>query len=212
MNTNSKILWQAYQKFALPLGGKKIFTPYRINIPFQSNRDKYGKSDPATLVKNAKTLAQASNLDLKKMSEPQIVKFLQDNLLGIDCSGFVYHILNYLLTKTTRTELTSYGFPKASLTNVQLLTSNQMSTPIDEFTSAKPGDLIKLNSSKKIPHVLIILQKEGQVITYAHSSNQTDPQGVHTGEIKSGKFPKDLAGFSYQKNLGDGIRRLKILQ
>ncbi len=199
---------QAYEKFLLPLGGKLIPTPYRINIPYQADRRKYGKSDPQTLVSDTIQIAKEQNFDLGKASIEEIRKFMEQNMLGIDCSGIAYHVLDYLLKKSGKRSMLDNGFPKASATNVAILTSDQFSTPI-EMGNTQPGDLIKLNS-KKASHILIILET-GNNIIYAHSSGITNPTGVHTGQIENGKFPDDLKVFSYNEKAGDGARRLKIV-
>lgn len=208
---HSKILNKAYQQFILSLGKKKILAPYRINIPYQSDRRKYGKSNPKELAKNTIEIALEQNFDLEKASVEEIRKFMVDNQLGIDCSGFVYHLLDNLLKQTNKGSMEKIGFPKASKTNVALLTSEEFSLPVADFALAKPGDLIKLNSQEEIPHILIVLSVKNGTITYAHSSSLTPIKGVHQDTIRNGKFPAELSVFSYNIQLGDGIRRLKIL-
>lgn len=208
----SKILWQAYEQYLLPLGNKVIPTPYRRNTPFQFDHSKYGKSDPQTLLKDVLKIAKQKKFDLDKASEEEIKKFMKDNLLGIDCSGFVYHLLNHLLQSLNEEDMQKVGFPKASKTNVATITSDELSTLVDDFSQTQPGDVIKLNSGEDILHCLIILDNINNVVTYAHSSSITTPTGVHTGQIINGRFPKDLSVFNYDTNKGDGIRRLKILK
>lgn len=208
MNNHSKILMEAYEKFLLPLGGKIVPTPYRINVPYQFDRKKYGKSDAQTLVSDTKQKAYEQKFNLEKASVEAIRKFMEENKLGIDCSGFAYHLLDHLLKRIGRGGMINNGFPKASSTNVAILTSDKISIPL-ELEEARPGDLIKLNS-EKAAHVLIILEC-GDKITYTHSSRLTNPTGVHTDQIINSQFPEDLKVFSYNEKAGDGIRRLKIL-
>lgn len=210
MNNYSQILLQAYETFMLHLGGKKVPTPYRINIPFQPDRKKYGKSDPKTLVSDAKQFARKQDFDLDKAAVEEIRQFMEKNQLGIDCSGFAYHLLDTILKKIGKGSLLDNGFPKASSTNVALLASDQFSNNVENLSKTKPGDLIRLNS-QSADHVLIILKVEKGNILYAHSSGLTSTTGVHTGEIINGQFPAELSVFSYNEKIGDGIRRLKIL-
>lgn len=209
MDNYSKILRQAYESFLLPIGGKKVPTPYRINTPFQPDRKKYGKSNAEELVRDTIQEANKQNFDLEKSSAEEIRKFMGKNQLGIDCSGFAYHLLDSLLKKIGKGNLESNGFSKASSTNVATLTSDQFTVPV-ELKNAKPGDLIRINS-KQADHILIIIETNNS-ITYVHSSGITNPTGIHSGKIKNGKFPEDLKVFSYNANAGDGIRRLKILK
>ncbi|QQG43255.1 MAG: C40 family peptidase [Candidatus Daviesbacteria bacterium] len=208
---HASILKQAYQQFILPLGGKQVFTPYRINIPFQPDRRKYGKSSPEKLIKNTLEIAREQNFDLNQASVEEIRKFMEQNQLGIDCSGFVYYLLDYLLKKIGQGGMEEAGFPPASKTNVAILTSEEFSNPVEDFSQIQPGDLIKLNSKEEIPHVVIILDSQNEEITYAHSSSLTPIKGIHQDSIKNSQFPAELEVFSYNKQMGDGIRRLKIL-
>mgnify|MGYP001581579610 FL=1 len=196
----------------LSLGGKKIPTPYRINIPYQSDRKKYGKSDPDTLTTDTRRLVVERNFDLNKATEQEIRSFMEKNMLGIDCSGFVYHLLDYLLRHTNKGGMENIGFPPAQRTNVWLLTSKEFTIPVDDLTHALAGDLIKLNSGQDLLHCLIVLDHQNSMITYTHSSRFNKPSGIQIGKITEGKFPDDLQVFSYNPNKGDGIRRLKMLK
>lgn len=207
----SKILLDAYAKFLLPLGGKLVPTPYRINIPFQIDRKKYGKSDPETLKRDVEEFAKDQSFNLEKASVEEIKQFMGKNQLGIDCSGFAYHILNFLLNRVGKGSMLKNGFPKASRTNTEKLTSSKFSIIVDGFENAKPGDLIKMDSEEEIPHILIILSVSNEIITYAHSGKLTKIQGVHQDKIKNGKFPTELSVYKYNEKAGDGIRRLKVL-
>ena len=233
----SIFLNKAYQQFLLDLGGKKVPTPYRINIPFQPDRRFYGKSDARELTKDTIQIANENGFDLNSASGEEIRKFMEENWLGIDCSGLVYHLLDALLRKTGQASMQKIGFPKASATNVAKLTAPEFTEKIKSWDQVKPGDLIRLNS-KNADHILIVLNSElktrNSYITYVHSSGITKTTGVHTGEIINGKFPEDLSVFSYNLSIakisssasdlknrkpsaynektGDGIYRLKALK
>lgn len=200
MKDYAKILQEAYNTFLLPLGGKIVPTPYRINIPYQKDRKKYGKSSPQTLIRHTKQFAKEQNFDLGKATAVEIRKFMIKNKLGIDCSGFVYHLLNYLLKKTGKGSLMDNGFPKASSTNVEILTNRKFTIPVDGFENVKPGDLIRLTNQYGGFHVFLVLDRNG-VITYAHSSENGNSKGVCLEKISNDNLPKNL----------DGIWRLKVL-
>jgi len=212
----SKILQTAYNQFLLPLGGKKVPTPYRRNEigNFQKLGPEFqGKSSPNVIQKAAKQLAKEQNFYFEKASIEEIREFLRKNKLGIDCSGFSYRMLNFLSQKVTGKSLEGHGFPHVGRTNVNKLTSDEFSVKISIFEDCQPGDIIKFDSASPdgIPHAAIILDNQNGVVSYAHSSKQTKPEGVHTGEIANGKLPEDLLIFSFNIDKGDGIRRLKIL-
>mgnify|MGYP001559844356 CR=1 FL=1 len=211
MESYSKILHEGYEKFLLPLGGKKVPTPYRINIPYQGDRRKYGKSDPKTLISDIKQIAKEQNFNLERASIGEIRKFMEDNQLGLDCSGFVYHILDFLLNQIGKGGMQQIGFPKPSSTNANLLTSEKFTIPVRKFEDLQAGDIIKLDSQDTIPHTLIILNVQDRVASYAHSSKLTEVKGVHQDKIINGTLPDELSVYSYNVKAGDGIRRLKVL-
>ncbi|MBI4037386.1 hypothetical protein HY385_03105 [Candidatus Daviesbacteria bacterium] len=214
--SNSQILWEAYDQFLLPLGGKKVPTPYRRNEvgSFQKLGPEFqGKSSPEVLTQTTKKLAKEQNFDLNKASMEEIREFMKQNKLGIDCSGFVYRMLNSLVQKVKGKSLEGFGFPHVGRTNVDRLTSDEFSIKIPDFDQIKPGDLVRLDSKALdgVPHCVIVLDHQDKIITYAHSTRQTNPNGVHMGQIIEGKFTADLKVFLYNLGDGDGIRRLKIL-
>lgn len=207
---HSKILQKAYQQFLLPLGGKKVPAPYRKNTPFQPDRSKYGKSNSATLAKDTIEIAREKDFNLESASVEEIRKFMEENWLGIDCSGLAYHLLDDLLKEIGKGGMQEIGFPKASSTNVAKLTEPEFSHKIINWDLVQSGDLIRLNS-EDADHVLIVVEAKGKTINYAHSSGATNPTGVHRGEIVNGQFPEDLKVFNYNEKAGDGIFRLRAL-
>lgn len=216
MNNYSKILKEAYEQFLLPLGRKRVPTPYRMNDLGSLQKlgpEFQGKSSPEVLVKTTKKLAKEQNFDLNKATVSEIRDFMVKNKLGIDCSGFIYRVLNHLVQKIKGKPLTAFGFDHVGRTNVVKLTSNKMSIKISTFKDAKPGDIIRLRLTDNpgILHSVLILENQSDTMIYIHSSEKSDPQGVHVAQMERGKFPEDLKTFSYDENKGDGIRRLKIL-
>jgi hypothetical protein len=211
----SQLLYQAYDQFMLPLGGKKIPTPYHRNKKgsYQKPKPQFqGKSSARTILKTAQKLAQDKNFDFEKATTEEIRQFLTDNKLGIDCSGFIYRMLDYLVQKLGKGNLQqAAGVEHIGRTNVAKLTSDEFSVPVENFDKAQAGDIIRLNSADDILHGVLILDKKDGVITYAHSSSVTNPSGVHQGQIIDGQLPEELQQFLYQPEEGDGIRRLKAL-
>ncbi len=202
------ILFKAYQDFTLNFGGTKVATPYRINIPYQPDLRKYGKSEPDTLQNTALEIAKEQGVNLEGLNSDEIRKFMEENMLGIDCSGFVYVMLDQLLKKQG-SSMQEKGFPKISSTNVEKLTSEEFSTKVNSISRAQAGDMIKLNSTKEVPHILIVLDNFEEEIIYAHSSSLTPIKGVHSDKIIDAKFPRELEAYSYNEEEGDGVYRLK---
>lgn len=213
---NSKILWNAYNRFFLNIYGKKVPIPYRINIPADPHPRRQGKSSPEDILDQLKKDAFEQSFDLKSASIDEIRDFMQKNNLGIDCSGFAYRILDELIQKVRNTDLRTIVGQHVGATNVKLLTSEKFSDKINLF-QIKSGDLIKVNSSKKIPHVLVVIEATPEKIIYAHSS-QGGVGGVHTGEITIINPSLPIENQTWNEKFliksygtGDGIYRLKTL-
>lgn len=212
-NDYSRFLKEAYEKYLLALGGKKVPAPYRINIPYQADPKKYGKSSPEELVENTKQAAGEQGFDLEKATTEEIQGFMYQNMLGIDCSGFVYHLLDYLLKNIDKIGMEEIGFPRVSRTNVEVLTSDEFTDKIT-MDEIQPGDLIRLNSESadKMQHILIAIDKEMGFITYAHSNRKTAIKGVHKDNISYGKLSHELHIYNYNPETSqDGVYRLKAL-
>lgn len=212
----SKILVEAYDQFMLPLGGKKVPTPYRRNEigSFQKIGPEFqGKSSPEVLTQTTKRLAQEQNFDLNKASIEEIRQFMIQNKLGIDCSGFAYRVMNYFLKKIKNKTLEEIGLPHVGRTNVAKLTDLEFCREIN-IEDTQPGDMIKMNSAGDVLHILIILKRQGDGLIYAHSSGQTNPDGVHQAMMQLDKdvqFSENLGNITFDPKSGDGVRRLKIL-
>lgn len=215
MDDFPQILKQAYNQFILNVEGKKVAIPYRINIPPIEHPARQGKSAPEVILNTLYEDAKEQNFDLKSASSEEIREFMKKNNLGLDCSGFVYRMLDFLVQEVKGKPLTELGFDHVGRTNVAVLADNNHTIKID-LENLQPGDIVKTNSVGDIDHVLIVIGRNKNKVTYAHSSRETNPQGVHKatfnilpqGEIK---FIEDLGDIAYNITAGDGPRRLKAL-
>ncbi len=207
----SQILKKAYKLFILDVEGKKVAVPYRINIPPAGHPARQGKSSPEVILKQLYTDAEKEGFNLKTATVLEIREFMESHKLGIDCSGFAYRMLDFLVGELGMGDLQKVGFPHVGKTNVGILTSEKFSNRVTGLNQAQPGDLIKFNSDKDIPHCVLILEKNGDEIIYAHSSDGKKLNGVHIGRIFEGKFEGELLNYKFNESHGDGIWRLKIL-
>lgn len=199
----SDILYQGYKRFVLNVYGKQIHMPYRINIPPDPHPKRQGKSSPQDILKQLKQDALQQGFDLKPASIEETRQFMINNKLGIDCSGFAYRMLDYLLLKLQGKRLKSFLGSHVGNTDVRKLTSAALANRVE--IEIKPGDLIKIDSALPIPHCMVILNIQDGQVTYAHSSKSA--QGVNL-------VTKSLEEISQNWNTqaGDGIYRLKILE
>lgn len=81
----------------LPFSGKQVSCPYFNNRRAKVRaglRALIGKGSPEDIVEEATIFSLREKIDLNKLSDEELKKFLIDHNLGIDCSGLVYHILN----------------------------------------------------------------------------------------------------------------------
>lgn len=186
----------------LQLGHKSVPCPYiiskksaRINLIFDYRLQ--GKGSPQEIEILTKKLALRSNFDLNQASVDQIRQFMRRKNIGVDCSGFAYHMLNaFHKAKTGRSisRVLTRPFSPNPLNwlrhiryrlNVKVLTGPRNSNPLLGDLALQccylPGDLIRTQSGR---HVLIILESDKKHFIYAHSSHRnTKVKGVHLGEI-----------------------------
>lgn len=209
----SQILWNGYKRFILNVYGKQIPTPYRINIPPDPHPRRQGKSSPQDILKQLKIDALEQGFSLKSASVDQIHQFMIQNKLGIDCSGFAYRMLDYLFLKLCGKRLKSAIGSHVGNTNVQKLTSMELSEKIEDVLMVRPGDLVKLNSHKPIPHLFVVLESVKGIIKYVHSGNGgTGTSQVQAGEFRVDSIQQDLPYYTFDQNTGDGFYRLKVLK
>jgi len=98
MNTLSPQSLKIIQNYLhLPFPNKNVQTPYFNNRRIKIRgglRALIGKGSPEDIVEEATIISLREKIDLQKLSNEELKKFLVDNKLGIDCSGLVYHILD----------------------------------------------------------------------------------------------------------------------
>lgn len=173
-------------------------TPVRGALPVQ-----IGKGSPKEIHEEIEFLIKKNKLDANSID---IRKLLVESNIGIDCSGFTYHVLRK----------TNYSFPYAGgffrkiiakfrpVTNIDVKTfahdSNSKLTPLRDVL---PGDIITLvgNGDASRNHIVVIDQIEYQnelpsVIHYVHSiAIPEDGQfnhGFHEGKIEVINVDKPL--------------------
>ncbi len=191
----------------LPLGGKEIVCPYHINNRKErvGLRALVGKGDPGEIVKEVKVWAKLKDFDLYKANADQIREFMVDRSIGIDCSGFVVHLLGYILKTKRKKRLWQYiKFPDKSLLGrirrvfrpIENLGANTLTNldnciEIKDINKILPGDLIRSKGLVKNSHHIIIIYsvlKNGdkvEEIDYVHSRmHYGNNNGIAFGKIK----------------------------
>lgn len=206
-----EILPVSVQKFIdsyyeLNLGAQKLACPYFRNAEKKKDlRSLMGKGTPDEIETEAKIWEKAKKVDFKKMDATQIREFLIQRNIGIDCSGFVAHIINYWHKRAYSKPIWSKIYtPRKGVVNwikyklrpvekigADILTSNHNAYAI-ELNDVKPGDVVRLKWKKKNSHHILFISEvekdeSGNVskLTYKHSTPYYDKNnGVRTGEIQ----------------------------
>jgi hypothetical protein len=194
---------------ALPLGAKP-------SCPYFNNRRRHirgglralkGKGTPEEIAEEAEIMAKLSRTDLSALSTDKLKEFLISKDLGVDCSGFAYHILNSLSQEKTGKSIQAFVRPIAfgifakvrakfrPAENMGVLSfRNDINSAEIKPSEARPGDIVTFigtGRDKTYNHILVITgvdMIEGDTrISYAHSyawpSDGTSRHGVREGDI-----------------------------
>lgn len=209
---------------ALPLGAKP-------SCPYFNNRRRKSKSQLRVLKGKGtpEEIAEEAFIDLKHSHVPEstlstdtLKEFLVDRDLGVDCSGFAYHVLDAFAKEKTGRPLRSFMTPirpgfigqiiarlrRAENTGVNSFADARNSKEI-KISEAKIGDVIVFlgtGKDKTYNHILVIegVERNGNDtrINYAHSyawpSDGTYNHGVRIGDILI--HGDDLLGGTWKEN------------
>ena len=225
----------------LNIDGFAIRCPYFINkskFNLWKNINFLGKGDSQGIIETAKTLIDKDKMPPEIKSSKSIRKYMKENNLGIDCSGFVTRILDcwcrekygkslfrLVYIKLPFVKKIRYFFRPFENTSVEILLHHMDKKMIIKNSGdIRPGDLIHLGES----HVLIVSQifqdnnKLAREISYFHCSSRFD--GVHQGKIniinpnlelgkqfwKEGSKEHNWTYQEYMRYHNSGVVRLKI--
>lgn len=194
---------------ALPIGA-------RPSCPYFNNKRRHmrgglralkGKGSPEEIAEEAEIAAKLSRIDIASLSTDKLKEFLILKDLGVDCSGFAYHVLDAFSREKTGKGLRyqlrplAKGFVSrlrarlrpAENMGVSSFRDDKNSTEI-KVADVRPGDVITFIGTGRdglYNHILVITgtdKIEGDIrLSYAHSyawpSDGTTGHGVREGEI-----------------------------
>jgi hypothetical protein len=164
-----------------------------------------GKGNPGEIIKEVLIWAKLKDFDLNNATISQIRLFMLNRSIGVDCSGFVVHVLGFILKNSRKKKLIQYMvFPKNGPMNIirrtlrpvenisaNVLTGIENCDPIKDLNKIQPGDLIRSKGKVKNSHHIHIITrvfKEDGFITeieYAHSTRHyEEDNGVRLGRIQ----------------------------
>lgn len=195
--------------------------PYFANSPNRGqglNNAQVGKGTAKEIALETIHQANLQNIKLLNLTSLQIRNFQKKNYLGIDCSGLAFNLLKFIEPKVETKLKGTDNKTGVRRLSANLLTSPPNSHQISDYASIQTGDLIRIDNGR---HVIFIIEKIDDIIHYIHSSQKTNPSGVHLGQvqIKNNQLinwtetTKDKKDYStlYNPTRGDGIFRLFLL-
>jgi len=218
MNFLSPQAQEVVEKYlSLPLGNG-------CSTPYFNNRRKrirgglralVGKGLPEEIAEEAEMFSIRERVGIKKIASADLKKFLVDHNLGIDCSGFAYHVLDAELKARGKRKISASvkpwsGFYRkikhylrpAENTGVSTFSNEKNSVLIDENNTI-PADFVSIISPENgRNHMLVIenVSKQNGVMKFtcvhsiAYSKDGLYGTGVRREELTSADMKKKFPG------------------
>lgn len=190
----------------LEIGEAQVCTPYFINDKRRKDlRAMVGKGTPEEIIMESRIWEKLKGAKFHEMTSSEIKQFLTDRGLGIDCSGFIVHILDaYTLEKKRRHVWNFLKIPNSGfistlryfLRPVEQLGASIITNSDNAFeVSLKDVKVMDLIRSKSLKlhgdHIMIItkvIYDENDIpieLEYTHSTPHYGNQnGIKTGVIR----------------------------
>lgn len=174
-----------------------------------------GKGTPKQIVYATYLAAKKDGVDIARLNKTQLKVFMQKSRIGVDCSGFVFHLANCFQKEIGQGSIVEKLLGKTSFpdwraawrVNADMLTSpkHTVEVPLDQV---QVGDIIRNRAGK---HLLFIIEANNETLTYAHSSKgSTKQDGVHLAKIVIKNWQKGLEYQLWQEQTLDGENYGKI--
>lgn len=215
--------------FELNIGQKKIVCPYFINLKKSKDlRVMVGKGTPEEIEIEARIWAKLKKVDLSAMSSKELRDFLIQRGIGIDCSGFVMHTLNFWHKYQTGKSIwkkvkpqgnnlfikIAYFLKPIEKLGAEIITNKLNSRKID-INEVRPGDLIRSKWKRKNSHHVMLVSKvhfnnkEVAEIEYVASEEfYGEESGMRRGRIIIEKPGKPLENQKWIDNDKNGINHV----
>lgn len=192
----------------LPYRVTKIACPYWVNDLDKGIKGPFsGKGTPGQIVFSSYRRARKLGIELDKLNKQQLVKFLKNNRIGVDCSGFVFHLLNSFDKENGGVGIANkylsngrvVSWRVAWRVNADTLSSEYFTREI-QTEKVRPGDIIRLYKGK---HVMFVTTVGRNFIVYSHCSDFTLDRGCHLGKIWIKDWKKGLEYQQWEELAGD---------
>ncbi len=209
---SKNLIYQTALKYVeCKIFGKQISIPYMIN-----QKDRYcspigkGKAPIEEIIREFEMKVREDNLNVEKFNPNEIRELMKKMGLGIDCSGYAYHLLDAFVKMRTSKDLSLFllRFPgflgnidkmlfngkRYEKISAAILTSDINTISVDHVADIQIGDLIKMtHQGWEGKHVLIVADVTPSYILYTHSSEYVETNGVHFGKIVIRDKSEDLS-------------------
>ncbi len=234
----SKTLSEQAQKIIngylhLPIPGHGVICPYYNNR--RSNiraglRAIIGKGTPEDIAEEASIVALREKQNLHKMDDVTLKAFLVYHKLGIDCSGFYYHVIEAELQTQGLGSLHKHlKFPyiKNPLRKLLIIfrpvehagvrtLSHEKNAVEIKISDVMPGDMITMigtGTNQNFNHMLLVHQvdwenNQTKIIHYPHSfawsSDGQNGHGIKQGQIEITNLHKNILEQIWIENFKTG--------
>lgn len=190
-----------------------IIKAYR-NVPYFNNKTRgkraglrveIGKGSPKEIMDEVRDRALLQKIDLKSFNDEELKKFMVDNNIGIECSGFAFWVLNEESLRRGKSTLKGhlkFPFSHGVLGRLRSAIRPIENTDVKTFahdensrvvliSDSRVGDMITMTSGPdgdERDHILVINKVEPSIIYYVHAVTwPTDGEyghGIHEGKIE----------------------------
>ncbi|MFA6601819.1 MAG: hypothetical protein WCT02_03080 [Candidatus Paceibacterota bacterium] len=206
-------------------------SPNECSIPYFNNRTTkarialrayIGKGSPEDIRDELNILLIKGKINIKELDGTTLKKILVDNNLGIECSGFAYHVLNAESRKRGFGDISkNLSFVRCQGLLGKIICSFRPAENCDVITFAseensrlvalneiEPGDIITMendSAESERNHVLVIVsvnpKENGQMkINYAHAVSYPE-DGLYGSSVRQGSIEIKPA----DKSITDGL-------
>lgn len=205
--------WDMIQAYArMKLGDVEFACPYYQHSVLKGlgARVSIGKGFPEEILEETRVLALVNRFDLTRATSDDIRSFMVSKSIGIDCSGYIAHVLHAIHGNRLFPLLTDDSFGAIFLRfrpfqkiNVHLL--QKSGTRID-YRDCKPEDIIVTRGGK---HALLVYETERDpdgilvAIRYTHSTLYFNQNGVRFGSIEITDRSKPLEAQRWVESEGE---------
>lgn len=193
----------------IPQSALEVIKGYK-NVPYFNNKSvgrragigvEIGKGSPKEIMEELETIGRQEKIDIKSLSDIDQKRFMVEHNIGIECSGFVYHVLSAFGKGELKNNL-KFPYTKGILglfrsyfraihnTNVKTFAHEQNSKVIS-IEKIQVGDIIAMLGERD--HILLIEKIDFQNsipknIYYIHAmtwpSDGEYGHGIHEGKIE----------------------------